>query len=206
MTRFNDGVDEAVLKPVATAYKDVVPSTVRTGVNNFFGNLRDVWSFVNSTLQLRPEDALSSLVRFNVNTVFGLGGLLDIASEMQIERHTEDFGQTLGHWGVGAGPYLVLLLLGPSTVRDTAALPLDMQGNLVGQFDSIAVRNSLYALRAVDTRASLLGAGTVLEGAALDKYTFTRDVFLQVRARRAGRPGAGDGGDSGGMLPPEADY
>lgn len=206
MTRFNDGVDEAVLKPVATAYKDVVPSTVRTGVNNFFGNLRDVWSFVNSTLQLRPEDALSSLVRFNVNTVFGLGGLLDIASEMGVDSNQQDFGLTLGRWGVPTGPYLVLPLLGPSTVRDTAALPVDMQGNLVGQFDSIAVRNSLYALRAVDTRASLLGAGTVLEGAALDKYTFTRDVFLQVRARRAGRPGAGDGGDSGGMLPPEADY
>jgi phospholipid-binding lipoprotein MlaA len=209
MTRFNDGVDEAVLKPVATAYKDVVPSTVRTGVNNFFGNLGDVWSFVNSVLQLRPEEALSSLVRFNVNTVFGLGGLLDIASEMGVDRNRQDFGLTLGRWGVPTGPYLVLPLLGPSTVRDTAAMPVDMQGNLVGQFDSMSVRNSLYALRAVNTRASLLGAGAVLEGAALDKYSFTRDVFLQLRAQRAGRPGAADtngGDDNGGVLPQESDY
>ncbi len=206
MTRFNEGVDKAVLKPVATAYKDILPSTVRTGVNNFFGNLGDVWSFVNSVLQLRPEEALSSLVRFNVNTVFGLGGLLDIASEMGVGRNRQDFGLTLGRWGVPMGPYLVLPLLGPSTVRDTVALPVDWQGNLVGQVDPVSARNSLYALRAVDTRASLLGAGAVLEGAALDKYTFTRDAFLQVRARRAGRSGAGDGGDSGGMLPPEPDY
>ena len=206
MTRFNDGVDEAVLKPVATAYKDAVPSPVRTGVNNFFGNLGDVWSFVNNVLQLRPEEALSSLVRFNVNTVFGLGGVLDIASEMGVERNRQDFGLTLGRWGVPTGPYLVLPLLGPSTVRDTLAMPVDRQGNLVGQFDSVSARNSLYALRLVDTRAGLLGAGAVLESAALDKYSFTRDVFLQLRAQSAQRPGArdGDGGDDNdGMLPPE---
>ena len=204
MARFNDGVDEAVLKPVATAYKDAVPSPVRTGVNNFFGNLGDVWSFVNNVLQLRPEEALSSLVRFNVNTVFGLGGVLDIASEMGVERNRQDFGLTLGRWGVPTGPYLVLPLLGPSTVRDTVALPVDMQASLVGQVDPVAARNTLYALRAVDTRASLLGAGAVLEGAALDKYSFTRDVFLRVRAQRAERPGAADangGDDNGGVLP-----
>ncbi len=205
MTRFNDSVDEAVLKPVATAYKDVIPSPVRTGVNNFFGNLGDVWSFVNSVLQLRPEEAMSSLVRFNVNTVFGLGGLLDIATEMGVDRNRQDFGLTLGRWGVPTGPYLVLPLLGPSTVRDTAALPVDMQGNLLGQWDSVAARNSLYALRAVDTRASLLGAGAVLEGAALDKYSFTRDVFLQRRALRSGAQEADGNDDSGGVLPPEPD-
>jgi len=204
MTRFNDGVDEAVLKPVATAYKDAVPSPVRTGVNNFFGNLGDVWSFVNNVLQLRPEEALSSLVRFNVNTLWGLGGVLDIASEMGVDRNRQDFGLTLGRWGVPTGPYLVLPLLGPSTVRDTVALPVDMQASLVGQVDPVAARNTLYALRAVDTRASLLGAGAVLEGAALDKYSFTRDVFLRVRAQRAERPGAADangGDDNGGVLP-----
>ena len=204
MTRFNDGVDKAVLKPVATAYKDAVPSPVRTGVNNFFGNLGDVWSFVNNVLQLRPEEALSSLVRFNVNTLWGLGGVLDIASEMGVDRNRQDFGLTLGRWGVPTGPYLVLPLLGPSTVRDTVALPVDMQASLVGQVDPVAARNTLYALRAVDTRASLLGAGAVLEGAALDKYSFTRDVFLRVRAQRAERPGAADangGDDNGGVLP-----
>ena len=205
MARFNDSVDEAVLKPVATAYKDVVPSPVRTGVNNFFGNLGDVWSFVNNVLQLRPAEALSSLVRFNVNTVFGLGGLLDVASEMGVERNRQDFGLTLGRWGVPTGPYLVLPLLGPSTVRDTAAMPVDAQGNLLGQFDSVAARNSLYALRVVDTRAGLLGAGTVLEGAALDKYSFTRDVFLQLRAGRRGSEDADGGDDGGGVLPPEPD-
>ena len=204
MARFNDDVDAAILKPVATAYKDAVPSLARTGVNNFFANLGDVWSFVNNVLQLRPEEALSSLVRFNVNTLWGLGGVLDIASEMGVERNRQDFGLTLGRWGVPTGPYLVLPLLGPSTVRDTVALPVDMQASLVGQVDPVAARNTLYALRAVDTRASLLGAGAVLEGAALDKYSFTRDVFLRVRAQRAERPGANDangGDDNGGVLP-----
>ena len=204
MARFNDDVDAAILKPVATAYKDVVPSLARTGVNNFFANLGDAWSFVNNVLQLRPEEALSSLVRFNVNTLWGLGGVLDIASEMGVERNRQDFGLTLGRWGVPTGPYLVLPLLGPSTVRDTVALPLDMQASLVGQVDPITARNGLYALRVVDTRASLLGAGAVLEGAALDKYSFTRDVYLRVRAQRAERPGAADangGDDNGGVLP-----
>lgn len=122
---FNDAVDRAVVKPVATAYRDVLPSPVRTGVRNFFSNLQDLWSFVNNSLQLKGEGAGNSIVRFGVNTVFGLGGLIDIATEMRIERFTEDFGQTLGHWGVGAGPYLVLPLLGSSTVRDTVALPVD---------------------------------------------------------------------------------
>ena len=118
---FNDGLDKAVLKPVATAYHDVAPKPIRTGVSNFFGNLGDVWSFVNNLLQGRGSDALDSMVRVNVNTLFGLGGLLDIATEMGVQRHKQDFGLTLGHWGVQTGPYLVLPLLGPSTLRDTAA-------------------------------------------------------------------------------------
>lgn len=129
VTDFNDGVDRAVLKPVATAYREVMPSPVRTGVSNFFANLGDIWSFVNNVLQFRGSEAMDSLVRFNVNTVFGLGGVLDIASEMGIPRRKTDFGLTLGRWGVPTGPYLVLPLLGPSTVRDTVALPVDVQGN-----------------------------------------------------------------------------
>lgn len=181
MARFNEGLDEAVVKPVAQAYQGVVPSPVRTGVNNFFGNLSDVWSFVNNVLQARPEAAVDSLMRVGVNTVLGMGGLLDWATEMGIERHREDFGKTLGRWGVGTGPYLVLPVLGSSTMRDTAALIVDSQGDLVMQIDVVSTRNSLYVLRAVDLRASLLRAGDVLDQAALDKYSFTRDSYLQRR-------------------------
>lgn len=211
MTRFNDAVDNAVLKPVATGYQQVVPALARTGVNNFFANLGDAWSFVNNTLQLRGEAAMSSFFRFGINTFLGLGGVLDIASEMRLERHKQDFGLTLGHWGVPAGPYVVLPLLGPSTVRDTLALPVDTQASLIREVDHIATRNSMYALRLIDTRASFLRAGEVLDGAALDKYTFTRDVFLRVRSQRAGI-GQMDSGAipseenaSDGQLPPEPD-
>ncbi|MCB8745816.1 VacJ family lipoprotein [Rhodoferax sp. U2-2l] len=178
---FNDAVDRAVVKPVAIAYRDVLPSPVRTGVSNFFSNLQDLWSFVNNTLQLKGEGAGNSIVRFGVNTVFGLGGLIDIASEMRIERFPEDFGQTLGHWGVGAGPYVVLPLLGPSTLRDTAALPVDMSGNALSAVDDTATRNSATALGLVSRRAQLLEAGKMLDEVALDPYTFTRDAFLQRR-------------------------
>ncbi|MGZ5785968.1 MAG: MlaA family lipoprotein [Ramlibacter sp.] len=181
MMEFNEGVDAVALKPAATIYRQVLPPLVRTGVSNFFGNLGDAWSFVNSLLQLHLQDAAENFMRLNVNTVFGLGGILDIASELRIERHKEDFGQTLGRWGVPAGPYLVLPLLGSSTLRDTAALPLDWKGDLVHYVDPASTRNSLYVLRAVDTRSNLLRASSVLDEAALDKYTFTRDAYLQRR-------------------------
>ena len=179
--RFNDGLDAAIIKPVAQAYQGALPSPVRTGVSNFFGNLSDVWTFVNNVLQANPQAAADSFARVGVNTLIGLGGVLDWATEMGIDRHREDFGKTLGHWGVATGPYLVLPVLGPSTVRDTAALVVDSKGNLVKEFNSVATRNSLYALRAVDLRASLLRAGEVLDQAALDKYAFTRDSHLQRR-------------------------
>ena len=179
--RFNDGLDAAIIKPVAQAYQGALPSPVRTGVSNFFGNLSDVWTFVNNVLQANPQEAADSFARVGVNTLIGLGGVLDWATEMGIDRHREDFGKTLGHWGVATGPYLVLPVLGPSTVRDTAALVVDSKGSLVKEFNSVATRNSLYALRAVDLRASLLRAGEVLDQAALDKYAFTRDSHLQRR-------------------------
>jgi phospholipid-binding lipoprotein MlaA len=178
--QFNDAVDRAVVKPVATVYRDVLPSPVRTGVSNFFYNLQDAWSIVNNTLQLKPEQAGNSFFRFGVNTVFGLGGVLDIATEMRIERSTEDFGQTLGRWGVGAGPYLVLPLLGPSTMRDAAALTVDMQGNLLSNA-AVPERNSAKALELLDRRSRLLQATDMLDQVALDPYTFTRDAFLQRR-------------------------
>lgn len=181
VSEFNEVVDKAFLKPVATVYTEVTPAPVRTGVSNFFSNLGDLWSFVNNVLQLKAQAATESWTRLTVNTFFGLGGILDVASEMNIERHKEDFGQTLGRWGVPAGPYLVLPLLGPSTVRDTAALPVDMKGNLIADIDHVPTRNTLTALKAVDARARLLRAVDLLEQAALDPYSFTRDAYLQKR-------------------------
>lgn len=181
VSTFNDDLDNKFVKPVANAYVNVVPQLARTGVNNFFFNLTGVWTVINSTLQLKPRAATEAFFRFNVNTFLGLGGLLDIASEMNIERHTADFGQTLGHYGVPPGPYLVIPFLGSSTLRDTLASTVISRGDLVWQLDSVAARNSLYALRLLDIRANLLRSSSVLEGVALDKYTFTRDVYLQVR-------------------------
>lgn len=178
---FNETVDNAVLRPVATAYRDTLPSPVRTGVSNFFGNLGDVWSGVNSLLQLKVGDAATTLMRVAVNTVLGVGGVVDVASELGLDRHREDFGQTLGRYGVPTGPYLVLPLLGPSTVRDTAALPVDRQGDLVGEIDPTGTRNTLIVTRVIDTRANLLQASRVMEEVALDRYTFTRDAWLQKR-------------------------
>jgi phospholipid-binding lipoprotein MlaA len=178
---FNEALDRAVLKPVATVYKDITPRPVRTGVGNFFANLEDAWSAVNSVLQLKVRSAAENLLRFAVNSTFGLGGVIDIASDMQIERHPEDFGQTLGRWGVGAGPFVVLPLFGPSTLRDTVALSVDFKGDIVSSVDHVATRNSLKALNLIDTRAAFLNASSVIDGAALDKYSFTRDAFLQRR-------------------------
>ena len=181
MFQFNSDVDAIVLKPTATAYRQAVPPVVRTGVANFFGNLQDAWSFVNSVLQWRIQDAGESLARVEINTVAGLGGVLDVASELNIEKHKEDFGQTLGRWGVPAGPYVVLPLLGPSTLRDTIALPVDTKGDLIWRMPHNDERTSLYVLRAVDRRANLLRIGEVVDQAALDKYSFTREAYLQKR-------------------------
>lgn len=213
--QFNDGVDAVALKPAATAYRAALPPLVRTGVSNFFSNLSDPWSSVNSALQFKFHDAAENIIRFGINTVFGLAGVLDIASEFNIERHREDFGQTLGRWGVPAGPYLVLPLLGPSTVRDTVALKLDFNIDPVHWVDPWQARYALYILRAVDVRSNLLRAGDVLDEAALDKYSFFRDAYLQRRRANiledqapddsAGRePKAnGETGSDSGKIPPE---
>ena len=178
---FNEGLDRAVLKPVATAYQNITPSPVRTGVTNFFENISDVWSMVNNVLQAKPAQAADSLFRVTTNTLWGVGGIFDVATELKIPKHKEDFGQTLGTWGLGSGPYVVLPLFGPSSMRDTAGLVVDMQGDLVSQSSNVPARNSLKTLNLVDTRASLLRAGDLLDQAALDKYAFTRDAYLQRR-------------------------
>jgi len=186
VSEFNDNLDAVILKPSATFYQEKVPPLVRTGVSNFFGNLGDAWSAVNSALQLNLGDAAENWMRFTFNTVFGFAGVLDIASELNIERHREDFGKTLGRWGVPAGPYVVLPLLGPSTLRDTAALPVDWQGDIVTHIRPEGQRNGLYVLRVVDVRSNLLRASDVLEGAALDRYSFLRDSYLQRRRAEIG--------------------
>lgn len=202
MFNFNDSVDRAVLEPVATGYKNVLPSPVRTGVTNFFSNLGDLWSFVNNALQFKGEAAYNSVVRFTTNTVFGLGGLIDIASEANIDRYKTDFGLTMARWGMPSGPYIVWPLLGPSTARDSVGLLADWRGDLVGYVDPVATRNSLYALRIVNTRANLLNATSLIESAALDKYSFTRDAYLQVR-QQAAQPEYGDERDWANESAPE---
>ena len=180
--KFNDAIDRAVLKPVATTYRDVLPQFVRTGVGNFFGNLDDAWSAVNQGLQGKAEPTLRMTMRFIVNSTFGVAGLLDVATELRLDRDSEDFGQTLGRWGVGPGPFLMLPLLGPSTVRDTAALPLDMSATSLGNLGlENGERYGGVVLGVVDTRARLLGASNLMEQIALDRYTFLRDAYLARR-------------------------
>jgi phospholipid-binding lipoprotein MlaA len=211
--QFNEGLDAVALKPAATVYRTVLPPLVRTGVNNFFSNLGDLWSSVNSALQLKFMNAGEDILRFNFNTFFGFGGILDIASELNIERHKEDFGQTLGRWRVPAGPYLVLPFFGPSTVRDALALPLDRKADPLHYVEPWETRYSLYVLEAVDIRSNLLRASAVLDEAALDKYSFTRDAYLQRRRAEifenrpsdtGGREPKADGeaADEPGKIPP----
>ena len=185
---FNDGIDRAVLKPVATVYDQVTPSPVKTGVRNFFGNISDVWSVVNNLLQFKLKESLETLTRVGVNSTFGFAGVLDIGTEMRLQRNTQDFGQTLGVWGFGAGPYVVLPLLGPSSVRDTVGTVVDGSADLVNSAaGNVATRNSLTTLRVVDKRAELLDVTNILDQAALDKYSFTRDSYLQRRANSIGK-------------------
>lgn len=181
MFGFNEKVDENVLKPVATGYKNVVPSPARTGVTNFHNNFEDAWSAVNSLLQLKLEHAASDTMRVLVNTTLGFGGLLDWGSEMRLQRYNEDFGQTLGYWGVGEGAYVVWPLLGPSTARDSAALPLDLAAGPGLVIQSTAISISAAALNVVNTRANLLDTTALLDDIVLDKYIFVRDGFLQRR-------------------------
>ena len=179
--QFNDVVDAVAIKPATEVYTKVLPSFVRTGIHNFLGNLSDVWSMANSAMQLKGQATAETFMRINVNTFFGLGGLLDVASEMRLEKRKEDFGQTLGYWGVKPGPYLVLPLLGPSTLRDALATPVDFQGNPSQMFTDEATRNSLTVTRILDVRSGLLQTVDVIKAASLDPYTFVRDGYLQKR-------------------------
>jgi phospholipid-binding lipoprotein MlaA len=187
---FNDAVDRNALKPAATAYKTVLPSFVQTGVSNFFGNLGDVWNSANNFMQGKGERGFSDFTRVMINSTFGLAGLIDIASEAGLPKHKEDFGQTLGYWGMPSGPYVMLPLLGPSTLRDTAGLPVDIAADPWGYGIDIRTRNIGTVVRVIDQRAGLLDASNLLEEAALDRYEFIRDGYLQ---RRKGQVFDGEG-------------
>ena len=178
---FNEKLDENVLKPVATGYSNVVPRPVRSGVDNFFGNAADAWSAVNNFLQGKVANGLQDVIRFGTNTVFGLGGVLDVATEFGVDHQYEDFGQTLGAWGFGPGAYVVWPLFGPSSVRESIALPFDRAVSPALVINDGAVKWEITGLQIINTRANLLGASKVLDDIALDKYTFVRDAYLQRR-------------------------
>ncbi|MBW6392258.1 MlaA family lipoprotein [Billgrantia antri] len=175
---FNEAIDRTVLKPVARGYRAVTPQPVQTGVGNFFSNLGEIRTTLNSLLQGKPANAGLSTSRFLINTTVGIAGLWDFATHMGITADEEDFGQTLGVWGVGEGPYLVLPLLGPSTVRDTSGLPLDAYTYPLTYVEDDKVRYGLTALRIVDVRAGLLDQEELIRG---DRYVFIRDAYLQRR-------------------------
>ena len=178
---FNDKVDAAVLKPVATAYRDVVPELVRTGVTNVLGNIGDVWSAANHLLQGKVQVSLEMGMRVLANSFFGLGGLLDPASAMGLTRRRDDFGQTLGIWGVGSGPYLVWPLIGSSTLRDTAGLLVDRQTGASTLPPTAGGQYGVTALEVINLRANLLSTTRLLDQVALDKYSFVRDAYLSRR-------------------------
>ncbi len=179
---FNEGFDRYVMKPVARGYEWLLPNFAQSGVRNFFANLDDLTVLANNILQLKPEQSTRDFLRLAFNSTFGLFGLLDVASEMGLKKNNEDFGQTLGYWGVGAGPYLVLPFLGPGSVRDTAGMVVDAAyTDLVYKHDDLSTRDPAMALRVVSRRADLLDAKRALDVAALDGYEFTRDLYLERR-------------------------
>jgi phospholipid-binding lipoprotein MlaA len=181
MYAFNDGLDEAVMKPVSRAYKAVAPDPLRNMVRNFFSNIDDIFNGLNNVLQGKFLDGWTDWARFAFNTLFGVFGINDVASEMGLEKHNEDFGQTFAVWGVGNGPYLVLPFFGPYTLRDSAGLVLDWETDPVVRARPIDLRNSLIAARFVSRRTDLLDASRLFDEASLDRYVFLRDAYLQRR-------------------------
>ena len=177
---FNDGLDEVIAEPVATAYVKAIPNPVRERVRNFFGNIADLFIGVNNLLQGKLGDAGNDWARFLFNTTFGLFGIHDVATEMGFEKHNEDFGQTFGRWGAGDGPYIVLPFFGPSTLRDSVGTVLDFRADPLTR-EGHSERDAAILLRLTSQRADLLEAGRLLEEAAFDKYVFQRDAYLQRR-------------------------
>ncbi len=186
MFTFNKTIDDNVLKPLATGYVNVVPAVVREAIGNFFANIGDVWTAANNYMQGKSKDGTTDLVRVIFNSTIGIAGLIDVATHMGLPKHEEDFGQTLGVWGAKSGPYFVLPLFGPSTVRDALAKPVDLYADPLTASNDVPVRakNTGRVLRLVDDRAAVLDSTALLEGAALDPYQFFRDAYLQRRESR----------------------
>jgi len=178
---FNEGLDKVVLKPLAQLYDAVLPVPVQECFSNAFSNLREPSNALNNLLQGKGSEAVSDVCRFAVNTTVGLLGCFDVATRMGLEKHREDFGQTLGVWGVGNGPFLVLPVLGPSTIRDTAGIGVETVLDVNFWVSNVSVRNTIFGVRTVSFRHELLKADDLISEAALDKYTFVRDGYLQRR-------------------------
>lgn len=181
MFSFNETVDGLIVKPAATLYNDVLPEPVNKGVTNIFGNIEDVVVFANDLFQFKFEHALHDLGRITFNSTIGLLGVLDVATHMGMKKRDEDFGQTLGYWGVGNGPYLVLPVFGPSSIRDGFGLIVDAYIDPINDIDDNSTRNTMIIVEAIDIRADLLSASKVFDEAALDRYLFIRDAYLQRR-------------------------
>ena len=179
--KFNDTFDQWIATPVATVYRDALHIEIRSRVSNFFSNIQDIFIGVNNVLQGKFQEGVEDWARFAFNTTIGIVGIHDVASDMGLEKHNEDFGQTFGVWGAPSGPYLVLPFLGSSTVRDTGGLAVDYYFAPLTEVRPIALRNTLYGLYFMNLRAELLEASSLLEQAALDRYVFQRDAFLQRR-------------------------
>lgn len=184
MFNVNEAFDHTAFKPLAMLYNTVMPDFAQTMVTNFFGNINDVWYAFNNLLQGQGEKGMTDVARVMVNSVFGLGGVIDVASNLNMPKYRADFGQTLGVWGMEAGPYVVLPLLGPSTLRDTVALPAEWYGDAWSYVSNVRLRNAGLIVRAVNYRAALLDASSLVDDAALDKYEFMRDAYLQRRYKQ----------------------
>lgn len=193
MYNFNDKLDRAVLKPVAKGYRAVTPDPAEKGISNFFSNLNDVLVIANDVFQLKPAQALSDTGRFLINSTLGIAGLFDVATPLGLEKHDEDFGQTLGRWGIGEGPYLILPIFGSSSVRDGFGLATDQYMYPVRYAEDRETRIGLYLLNTVSLRAGLLEAGDIVDEAAYDPYIFLRELYLQRRRNLVydGSPPAG---------------
>jgi len=179
---FNEGLDKYLLKPVVAAYRFILPQIVRDGIYNFFSNYSDIYTALQNLLQGKPDLAFNDLMRVAVNTIFGLGGLMDVATPGGLPKHKEDWGQTFGVWGLPSGPYVVLPFFGPSTIRDTFGTAADLETDYLFKYiPDVGLRNSITGLRVINARNTFYEAGDLLDGAALDKYSFIRDAYLQRR-------------------------
>lgn len=179
---FNQQLDDWLIRPAAKGYEAAVPPPIRMIIGNLFGNVGDLWTATNNLLQGKPRDAGSDVLRFAINTTFGLGGIADLASDFGLPKHKEDFGQTLGRWGVAEGPYLVLPLFGPGSLRDAVGTVAgDLQANPFRALPDPGARNAIMATRLVDARSRLLSGDRLFDEISIDRYLFIRDAYLQRR-------------------------